>query len=110
MKIAALIPVVGLALVLSASPTAQSGGAAGDVTFSTDIAPILQRSCQQCHNASGVAPCTSGCTWLPDVHAVPARNHVAVAGSCATPPSSVRGRPGGGPVQRGGRRRRRRPG
>jgi hypothetical protein len=56
MKIAALIPIIGVALVLSASPTAQSGSAAGDVTFSKDIAPILQRSCQQCHNASGVAP------------------------------------------------------
>jgi hypothetical protein len=56
MKIAALIPVVGVALVLSASPAAQSGGVPGDVTFSKDIAPILQRSCQQCHNASGVAP------------------------------------------------------
>jgi hypothetical protein len=56
MKIAALIPVVCVALVLSASPTAQSGGAAGDVTLAKDIAPILQRSCQQCHNASGVAP------------------------------------------------------
>ena len=56
MKIAALMPVVGVALVLSASPTAQSGAPAGDVTFSKDIAPILQRSCQQCHHASGVAP------------------------------------------------------
>src|SRR3989442_636356 len=27
-----------------------------DVTFTRDIAPILQRSCQQCHHAGGVAP------------------------------------------------------
>ena len=27
-----------------------------DVTFSRDIAPILQRSCQNCHNPVGVAP------------------------------------------------------
>jgi hypothetical protein len=27
-----------------------------DVTFSKDIAPILQRSCEQCHHADGVAP------------------------------------------------------
>ena len=27
-----------------------------DVTFSRDIAPILQRSCQSCHNPVGVAP------------------------------------------------------
>ena len=30
--------------------------ASGDVTFTKDIAPILQRSCQQCHRADGVAP------------------------------------------------------
>src|SRR5207245_5750749 len=29
---------------------------AGDVTFAKDIAPILQRSCQECHHADGVAP------------------------------------------------------
>ena len=28
----------------------------GDVTFTKDIAPILQRSCQRCHNNDGVAP------------------------------------------------------
>jgi mono/diheme cytochrome c family protein len=28
----------------------------GEVTFTKDIAPILQRSCQQCHRPAGVAP------------------------------------------------------
>src|SRR5258708_37076990 len=28
----------------------------GEVTFTKDIAPILQRSCQECHHADGVAP------------------------------------------------------
>src|SRR6266851_368574 len=28
----------------------------GDVTFTKDIAPILQRSCQTCHRPDGVAP------------------------------------------------------
>ncbi len=28
----------------------------GDVTFTKDIAPILQRGCQTCHRANGVAP------------------------------------------------------
>src|SRR5215510_16320014 len=28
----------------------------GDATFTKDIAPILQRSCQHCHHADGVAP------------------------------------------------------
>src|SRR6185437_11374965 len=30
--------------------------AAGPVTFTKDIAPILQRSCQNCHRPDGVAP------------------------------------------------------
>ncbi|MBM3780015.1 MAG: hypothetical protein FJW23_17560 [Acidimicrobiia bacterium] len=30
--------------------------ASGEVTFSKDIAPILQRSCQRCHRADGFAP------------------------------------------------------
>jgi mono/diheme cytochrome c family protein len=30
--------------------------ASNDVTFSKDVAPILQRHCQQCHRADGVAP------------------------------------------------------
>jgi hypothetical protein len=32
------------------------GPAAGPVTFSKDIAPILQRSCQNCHQPNSVAP------------------------------------------------------
>jgi mono/diheme cytochrome c family protein len=52
--IAALVPLV-VGLAASAVPTAQSN-AAGDVTFTKDIAPILQRSCQQCHRPDGVAP------------------------------------------------------
>src|SRR5262245_46460095 len=41
----------GAAAVVSAQ-TALSG----DVTFARDIAPILQRSCQNCHRPNGVAP------------------------------------------------------
>src|SRR5437867_11375144 len=36
--------------------SARSGDSPGDVTFTRDIAPILQRSCQQCHRPDGVAP------------------------------------------------------
>jgi mono/diheme cytochrome c family protein len=43
-------------LVASGAVSAQSGPPAGDVTFTKDIAPILQRSCQQCHHPEGVAP------------------------------------------------------
>ncbi len=35
---------------------AQESLADGEVTFSRDVAPILQRSCQGCHNPAGVAP------------------------------------------------------
>jgi hypothetical protein len=38
----------GLAIAQAPSPT--------DVTFHKDIEPILQRSCQNCHNPTGVAP------------------------------------------------------
>ena len=58
---------VGLALALPVAvgivaPTStiaeQSAPATSskDVTFSRDIAPILQRSCQNCHRPDGVAP------------------------------------------------------
>src|SRR5437762_399412 len=36
--------------------TAQVAGPSGEVTFTKDIAPILQRSCQNCHRPDGVAP------------------------------------------------------
>ncbi len=35
---------------------AAPAGAPGDVTFTRDIAPLLQRSCENCHRADGVAP------------------------------------------------------
>lgn len=40
----------------SARVSAQRAAAAGDLTFTKDIAPILQRSCQNCHRPDGVAP------------------------------------------------------
>ncbi len=36
--------------------SAGSGTASGDVTFHKDLEPILQRSCQSCHVAGGIAP------------------------------------------------------
>lgn len=44
------------ALVASGVVSAQSGAPSSEVTFTKDVAPILQRSCQQCHHAEGVAP------------------------------------------------------
>jgi mono/diheme cytochrome c family protein len=36
--------------------SAQPGASVSEITFTKDIAPILQRSCQQCHRPDGVAP------------------------------------------------------
>jgi hypothetical protein len=51
----------GLAAALVVSAAGLSGAAAqppatADVTFTRDIAPILERSCQNCHRPNGVAP------------------------------------------------------
>jgi hypothetical protein len=48
----------GLALTLVAGPqlAAAQGGAGKDPTFTKDIAPILQRSCQKCHRPNSLAP------------------------------------------------------
>ena len=48
--------VLTAAVVASVGLIAQTPAPAGDVTFTKDIAPILQRSCQECHHADGVAP------------------------------------------------------
>src|SRR5438874_1760974 len=45
---------VGLAL--PGTLRSQTPDTRAAVTFSKDIAPILQRSCQECHHADGVAP------------------------------------------------------
>ena len=37
-------------------PLSASAQTKATVTFSKDIAPILQRSCQQCHRPNSVAP------------------------------------------------------
>lgn len=44
------------AMVVVFLPQQAAAQAAGEVTFSTDIAPILQRSCQNCHRPDGGAP------------------------------------------------------
>src|SRR6059036_2312286 len=44
-------------LVLSAALTVPATAAqAQDVTFTKDVAPILQRSCQRCHRPDSIAP------------------------------------------------------
>ena len=51
--------IAGVAVVLAAgmAVTASSAWTQTDqVTFSRDIAPILQRSCQSCHRPDSIAP------------------------------------------------------
>src|SRR3989442_16042006 len=52
----ALLFIAIASLLMAVNPRAQSGASPGDVTFTRDIAPILQRSCQQCHRPDSVAP------------------------------------------------------
>ena len=47
------------AVMLASTPfalTAQQAATGGEVTFTKHIAPILQRSCENCHRPDGVAP------------------------------------------------------
>ena len=54
LAIALLVP--ALAGVVAPAPLAAGQAAGPEVTFSKHIAPILQRSCQNCHRPEGVAP------------------------------------------------------
>ena len=52
-----LVCVFGLALpVPLLAQSIGAAAAAGKVTFTTDIAPILQENCERCHREGGVAP------------------------------------------------------
>src|SRR5688572_23570982 len=51
----ALPTILILAVAALPQPT-EAGQAKEQVTFTKDIAPILQRSCQQCHRPDSVAP------------------------------------------------------
>ena len=53
------LPLIALSALLVFSSTALSQSAVADhheVTFTKDIAPILQRSCQRCHRSDSIAP------------------------------------------------------
>ncbi len=45
-----------VALLAVAAPMAQQGATPGPVTFVKDVAPIFQRSCQNCHRPGAVGP------------------------------------------------------
>jgi len=55
LRLACFVAVV-VALFSPSALRSQPAAAPGDITFAKDIAPILQRSCQQCHRSNGVAP------------------------------------------------------
>lgn len=47
---------VAVTMIVAALGTKALGQSGGQVTFTKDVAPILQRSCQSCHRPSSVAP------------------------------------------------------
>ena len=51
-----LIAMVAQTLALAADPTPATTAARAEVTFSKDIAPILQAKCQECHQPNSIAP------------------------------------------------------
>src|SRR5215510_8376731 len=51
----AALVLTGVGIAVPRSLTAQSPDT-GDVTYTKDIAPLLQRSCENCHRVDGVAP------------------------------------------------------
>ena len=58
LKFACVVIVAGFWLFGGATAALATGPAeaATDVTFTADVAPILQRSCQRCHRPESVAP------------------------------------------------------
>lgn len=54
---AAICAVLALVLMASLSVSAETTGAVGeDLTFTKDVLPIFQRSCQSCHRPGAIAP------------------------------------------------------
>ena len=50
--------VAGLAVIMLGAPSPATAQSDHDVTFTKDVAPILQRSCERCHRPRGGAPMT----------------------------------------------------
>jgi hypothetical protein len=53
--LALLVP-VAMSMSAQSALRAEPAGVPAEVTFTKDVAPILQRSCENCHRADGVAP------------------------------------------------------
>ena len=50
-----LIPLLGVIALNAAPPQPPPGVIPGEVTFTKHVAPILQRSCENCHRPDGGA-------------------------------------------------------
>src|SRR5262245_22099477 len=50
------VVVTTMSALMRFSSIAYAAPAAGEITYTRNIAPILQRSCENCHRADGVAP------------------------------------------------------
>ena len=50
------ISVVALTVLALVATSAPAAGQSAQVTFTRDVAPILQRSCQTCHREGSIAP------------------------------------------------------
>ncbi len=55
-RLAPAAAVLSALIAFTVATRAQAPAPRAEVTFAKDIAPILQRSCQECHHADGVAP------------------------------------------------------
>src|SRR5712692_8508900 len=55
-RVGAGVLVAAVVAVTPFAVKAEQAGGAREVTFTKDVAPILQRSCQNCHRPEGVAP------------------------------------------------------
>jgi hypothetical protein len=54
--VAAGVAALGAWASMGGSPVVGAQGQSAEVTYSKDIAPILQRSCETCHRANGAGP------------------------------------------------------
>src|SRR5688572_31764484 len=55
-RLAAILVAVATITTVGAQQSSTPTARAPQVTFTKDIAPILQRSCQQCHRPGSIAP------------------------------------------------------
>src|SRR5579872_5166328 len=51
-----VLPMILAAMPMAGGPPPAKTETPQDITFTKDIAPILQRSCQRCHRPNNIAP------------------------------------------------------